>query len=135
MPRQTIIAALQLSCAITAPASEGLDGDFSSKTKQGRALLGVLGQDIPHLCKFPSSGNAGEEKPHPKAPRASTKLCLSRWDAAPCSTLCCSPGSCWVLQRSSHCTHPWLQLNNVASGAIKSPFLFSRVQELTPAEE
>lgn len=135
MPRKMIFAALQLSCAISAPASKEIYGDFSSKTKQGRALLGVLGQDIPHLCKFPPPGSAGEEKPRSKAPRANTELCLSRWDPASCCTLCCSPGSCWVLQRSSHCIHPWLQLNNAASGATKSPSLFSRAQELTPAEE
>lgn len=77
-----IIAALQLSCAISAPASKEIYGDFSSETKQGRALLGVLGQDIPHLCKFPPPGSAGEEKPRSKAPRANTELCLSRWDPA-----------------------------------------------------
>lgn len=31
--------------------------------------------------------------------------------------------------------HPWHQLNNAASKAIKRPFLFSIVQELTPAEK
>lgn len=74
MPRKMIIAALHLSCVISAPAFKEIYGDFSSRTKQGRALLGVLGQDIPLLWEFPSVGDAGEEKSCSKAARASTEL-------------------------------------------------------------
>lgn len=131
MPRKMIIAALQLSCAISAPASKEIYGDFSSETKQGRALLGVLGQDIPHLCKFPPPGSAGEEKPRSKAPRANTELCSSRWDPASCCTLCCSPAPALI---PLHPSVAPAQRRGLRSN--KKPILiFLIFQELTPAEE